>query len=62
MKELVALAKEKPDKLNYGSYGVGSQPHLLFEMLRKETGAEISRSPIAASRRRSPRRSRATCR
>ena len=41
MKELVALAKEKPDALNYGSYGKGSQPHLLFEMLGKETGAKI---------------------
>jgi tripartite-type tricarboxylate transporter receptor subunit TctC len=41
MKELVALAKEKPNTLNYGSYGTGSQPHLLFEMLRKETGAQI---------------------
>lgn len=41
MKELVALAKEKPNTLNYGSYGIGSQPHLLFEMLRKETGAQI---------------------
>ena len=41
MKELVALAKERPNTLNYGSYGKGSQPHLLFEMLRKETGAQI---------------------
>jgi tripartite-type tricarboxylate transporter receptor subunit TctC len=41
VKELVALAKEKPDALNYGSYGKGSQPHLLFEMLGKETGAKI---------------------
>jgi tripartite-type tricarboxylate transporter receptor subunit TctC len=41
MKELVALAKQKPDTLNYGSFGKGSQPHLLFEMLRKETGAKI---------------------
>jgi tripartite-type tricarboxylate transporter receptor subunit TctC len=41
MKELVALAKSKPNALNYGSYGKGSQPHLLFEMLRKETGAQI---------------------
>jgi tripartite-type tricarboxylate transporter receptor subunit TctC len=41
MSELVALAKAKRGTLNYGSYGVGSQPHLLFEMLRKETGAEI---------------------
>ena len=41
MQELVALAKAQPNKLNYGSYGVGSQPHLLFEMLQKETGIKI---------------------
>ena len=34
LQELVALAKAQPDKLNYGSYGVGSQPHLLFEMCK----------------------------
>lgn len=45
MKELVALAKEKPDTLSYGSYGIGSQPHLLFEMLRKETGVHILQVP-----------------
>jgi tripartite-type tricarboxylate transporter receptor subunit TctC len=32
--ELVALAKAKPGRLNYGSYGSGSQPHLLFEALK----------------------------
>ena len=37
----MALAKEKPSALNYGSFGKGSQPHLLFEMLGKETGARI---------------------
>ena len=41
MKELVEAAKAKPNAMNYGSYGKGSQPHLLFEMLRKETGAQI---------------------
>ena len=45
MKELVAQAKEKPNTLNYGSYGNGSQPHLLFEMLRAETGAQIMQIP-----------------
>jgi tripartite-type tricarboxylate transporter receptor subunit TctC len=45
LKELVALAKEKPNTLNYGSYGNGSQPHLLFEMLRAETGAQIMQIP-----------------
>lgn len=41
MKELVEAAKAKPNATNYGSFGKGSQPHLLFEMLRKETGAQI---------------------
>jgi tripartite-type tricarboxylate transporter receptor subunit TctC len=41
MKDLVAAAKAKPNVMNYGSFGKGSQPHLLFEMLRKETGAQI---------------------
>jgi tripartite-type tricarboxylate transporter receptor subunit TctC len=45
IKELVALAKSKPSSLNYGSYGNGSQPHLLFEMLRVETGAQIMQIP-----------------
>ncbi len=41
LQELVALAKAQPDKLNYASYGVGSQPHLLYEMLQKEAGIKI---------------------
>ena len=45
MAELVALAKDKPGTLNYGSYGVGSQPHLLFEMLRAQTGVQIMQIP-----------------
>ena len=45
MQELVTLAKQKPNTLNYGSYGIGSQPHLLFEMLRNETGAQTQQVP-----------------
>ena len=45
MAELVVLAKEKPGALNYGSFGVGSQPHLLFEMLRAQAGAQIMQIP-----------------
>jgi len=41
MKELVDEAKAKPNQMNYGSFGKGSQPHLLFESLGKETGAQI---------------------
>jgi tripartite-type tricarboxylate transporter receptor subunit TctC len=45
MQELVTLAKAKPDTLNYGSYGSGSQPHLLFEALKAQTGIQIAHVP-----------------
>lgn len=45
MQELVALAKAKPGTLNYGSYGSGSQPNLLFEALKAETGIELTHVP-----------------
>jgi tripartite-type tricarboxylate transporter receptor subunit TctC len=43
--ELVALAKAQPGKLNYGSYGNGSQPHLLFEGLKAQTGISVTHVP-----------------
>jgi tripartite-type tricarboxylate transporter receptor subunit TctC len=45
LQALVAYAKAKPDTLNYGSYGSGSQPHLLFEALKAETGIKIAHVP-----------------
>lgn len=45
MQELVALARAKPGALNYGSYGSGSQPHLLFEALKAQTGVQIAHIP-----------------
>lgn len=45
LQELVTLAKTVPGKLNYGSYGNGSQPHLLFGMLNKQAGIEIVQVP-----------------
>jgi tripartite-type tricarboxylate transporter receptor subunit TctC len=46
MAELVALSKQKKGALNYASYGNGSQPHLLFEMLRAQAGADIMQIPF----------------
>ncbi len=45
MQELVALARVKPGTLNYGSYGSGSQPNLLFEALKAQTGISIAHIP-----------------
>lgn len=44
-KELVALAKEKPGSLNYGSTGVGNPLHLSMEMLKKAVGIDIAAIP-----------------
>ena len=45
LKELVALAKSQPGKLNYGSYGSGSQPHLLYEGLKSQAGVTLTHVP-----------------
>lgn len=45
MKEFVAFARSQPQPLNYGSYGAGSQPNLLFEALKLETGIKMTHVP-----------------
>ena len=45
LKELVTYAKAYPGKLNYASYGSGSQPHLAMEMLKSQTGIDIVHVP-----------------
>ncbi len=41
--ELVAAAKAQPGRLNYGSAGSGSMPHLAGELFRLAAGIEITR-------------------
>lgn len=45
MREFVALAKQKPGTLNYGSAGPGSVNHLALELLKARTGTEIVHIP-----------------
>jgi tripartite-type tricarboxylate transporter receptor subunit TctC len=45
LQELVAISKTKPDKLNYGSAGLGSPAHLLSEMFRQKVGMEMVHVP-----------------
>ena len=44
--ELVALAKSKSGGLSYTSQGIGTTGHLLGEMMRKETGANLVHIPM----------------
>lgn len=45
LKELVALAKQKPGALNYGSAGAGGINHLVLEMLKERSGSFIVHIP-----------------
>ena len=45
-KELVAYSKQHPDKLNFGSFGVGGDSHLIIEWLKHETGAKLVHIPF----------------
>jgi tripartite-type tricarboxylate transporter receptor subunit TctC len=45
LRELVALARREPGRLNYGSYGNGSQPQLAFELLNNREKLEIVHIP-----------------
>jgi tripartite-type tricarboxylate transporter receptor subunit TctC len=45
-KELVAYSRQHPDKLNFGSFGVGGDTHLVMEWLKHETGAQMTHIPF----------------
>jgi tripartite-type tricarboxylate transporter receptor subunit TctC len=45
MKELVALAKSQPGKLNYASSGPGSMPHLAGELFKLTAKIDIAHVP-----------------
>jgi tripartite-type tricarboxylate transporter receptor subunit TctC len=45
VRELIALAKRSPGKLNYASPGAGTPPHLIGELFKLRTGADIVHVP-----------------
>jgi tripartite-type tricarboxylate transporter receptor subunit TctC len=49
VKELVAYAKANPGKVHFPSPGYGTQPHLVGEMFKSLTGADIVHVPYRGS-------------
>ena len=49
LKELIALAKQKPGTLTYGSAGSGAPSHLSVELLKMEAGIDITHVPYKGS-------------
>ncbi|MEA2980675.1 MAG: hypothetical protein QOF09_2498 [Alphaproteobacteria bacterium] len=47
--DLIALAKAKPDSLNYGSGGPGSMHHLSTELLQSLAGIQMTHVPYKAT-------------
>jgi len=45
VRELIALAKAHPGKLNYGSGGSGSGPHIVAELFKSAAGLDIVHIP-----------------
>jgi tripartite-type tricarboxylate transporter receptor subunit TctC len=43
--ELIAAAKARPNEINYGSGGSGSVTHLSFELLKAQTGIQMTHVP-----------------
>jgi tripartite-type tricarboxylate transporter receptor subunit TctC len=45
VQDLIALAKARPGKINYGSGGVGSSPHLAAELFKQSAGVDLQHIP-----------------
>ena len=45
VQELVALAKKEPGKINYGSGGVGTTPHMAMALLALDAGIRMTHVP-----------------
>ena len=49
VRELIAMAKAQPGKLNYASFGIGSAAHLAGEMFLSMTGTDMIHVPYKGS-------------
>jgi tripartite-type tricarboxylate transporter receptor subunit TctC len=46
LKEFVEYTKKNPEKMNYGSFGVGGETHLMVEWLKSKTGIVMTHVPF----------------
>jgi tripartite-type tricarboxylate transporter receptor subunit TctC len=46
--DLITAARKAPGKLNYGTAGIGTPPHLLIEAMASELGVQFSHVPFRA--------------
>ena len=49
LRELIAYATANPNKLNFGSFGIGGDSHLVFEWLKIKTGAQLTHIPYGGA-------------
>jgi tripartite-type tricarboxylate transporter receptor subunit TctC len=49
MPGLIAYAKANPDRLNFGSFGIGGDSHLVFEWLKAKTGVRMTHIPYGGA-------------
>jgi tripartite-type tricarboxylate transporter receptor subunit TctC len=49
LKDLLAKAKADPGKIDYGSLGVGSGPHVVMEMMNNMAGVKMNHVPYKSS-------------
>src|SRR3954469_21159825 len=43
--EFIALAKQKPGQLSYGTPGIGTSPHMAMELLKSMAGIDVQHVP-----------------
>jgi len=49
LKQLIALTRSRPGKINYGSSGSGTTGHIAMEMLKKQAGIDLLHVPYKGS-------------
>jgi tripartite-type tricarboxylate transporter receptor subunit TctC len=49
MSDLIAFAKQNPTRLNFGSFGIGGDSHLVFEWLKIKAGVQLTHIPYGGA-------------